>query len=70
MSDVVKKGGKKNRKIGRKAKKPAQKRYTVEKRWALNKAKSIVKQMRKHPNWKIPDNIGLDVKTKVRELIG
>ncbi len=44
-------GGKKNRKHGRKRKKPAQIRYTLTKRWITNKAKKIAKYKRKHPNW-------------------
>lgn len=40
------KKGKKNRKIGRMARKPSHHRYNIEKRWELNKARKIAKQKR------------------------
>jgi hypothetical protein len=58
------KGGKKNRKHGRQKKKPAQKRYTAERRWIKNKAKKIRKYMRTHPNWK-PHNVREEVKNLI-----
>lgn len=61
MSDLVRRGGKKNRKHGNKKKKPAQKRYTAERRWISNKARRIRKYMRQHPNWR-PNNLNKDVK--------
>jgi len=41
------KGGKKNRKHGRMARKPAHKRYNAEHRWVKNKAKRIAKEIKR-----------------------
>jgi len=41
------KGGKKNRKHGRNARRPATTRYNNERRWEKNKAKKIAKQAKK-----------------------
>lgn len=40
----TRKGGKKSRKIGRAKRKPAHNRYTIERRWEINKARRIAKQ--------------------------
>ena len=61
MIEHVKKGGKKHRKYGRQTKKPAQKRYTHERRWIKNKARKIRAYMRRHPKWK-PYNLNPEVK--------
>lgn len=42
-----KKEGKKNRKWGRQARRPAKARYNVERRWEVNKARRIAKQKKK-----------------------
>jgi len=61
--------GKKNRKWGRRKNKPCQQRYTKQCRWILNKAKRIVRHLRKHPNFwtysKLPSAAVLE---KVSEL--
>lgn len=44
------KEGKKNRKFGRNARRPATARYNAEKRWEKNKARKIAKQARKEAN--------------------
>jgi hypothetical protein len=41
------KEGKKNRKWGRQARRPAKARYNAERRWEVNKAKRIAKQKKK-----------------------
>lgn len=60
MPKKQRKGGG-SRKIGRWKKKPANKRYLAERRWAKNKARRIARYMRKHPNWR-PAFISDDVK--------
>lgn len=54
--EQIRQSGKKGRKVGRKIKKPAQKRYTSDRRWLKNKARKIWKYIKTHPNWK-PYNI-------------
>ena len=49
--DTVRRGGKKNRKHGNQRKRPAQIRYTAERRWIKNKARKITRYMKDHPNW-------------------
>jgi len=67
MADgAVRKGGKKGRKIGRKFKKPSHQRYTAEKRWIKNKARSIMREMTKKPNYKCPDNASAEVKAYIK----
>lgn len=43
MSDVQRKGGKKNRKHGRVKRRPSHNRYTIEMRWIKNKARKAAK---------------------------
>lgn len=43
MSDVQRKGGKKNRKHGRAKRRPSHNRYTIEMRWIKNKARKAAK---------------------------
>lgn len=62
------KGGKKNRKHGRKRKKPAQMRYTTSRRWITNKAKRVVKSVRS--GHKMPPNLKLEVKQTVKVALG
>ncbi len=61
------KSGKKGRKIGRKIKKPAQKRYTTERRWLKNKVRKILKYIKSHPNWK-PDSVSEEVQHEIKKL--
>ena len=56
--------GKKNRKIGRNKKKPAQIRYTNDRRWVKNKAKKIAKYVKNH-KWN-PGNIKEEVLVYLR----
>jgi hypothetical protein len=42
----MQKQGQKGRKIGRQKRKPSHNRYTLERRWEINKAKRIAKQER------------------------
>lgn len=44
---IKKKGGKKNRKFGRKKRRPSQVRYTYEKRWEKNKKRKAQKYANK-----------------------
>ena len=52
MGEVQRKGGKKNRKWGRAGRRPSHKRYNLEKRWLVNKAKCIAKQAKKEAKQK------------------
>ena len=47
MVEKARKGGKKNRKWGRQGRRPAKRRYNIEKRWEKNKARRIAKQKKK-----------------------
>ena len=47
MGETQHKGGKKNRKFGRAARRPSHKRYNMEERWLKNKAKRIAKQAKR-----------------------
>jgi hypothetical protein len=47
----LRRGGKKNRKHGRRKGKPSQKRYVAEGRSAKNKERKIRKHKKRHPNW-------------------
>lgn len=57
-SSTGKKGG---RKFGRTNRGFSHGRYNTEKRWVVNKAKRVAKQVRKFPKY-IPFNLGGDVK--------
>ena len=48
---------------------PARKHYTDSKRWLTNKAKRIVKQMKKFTNYDCPDNASAELKAKVKQLL-
>ncbi len=63
-----KRQGKKSRKIGRCIKKPSKQRYTNEERWIKNKARRIVKQMKKFPLYKA-FNLNDDVSVKVAVMM-
>ena len=65
VPDIVRRGGKTNRKHGRTKRKPSSQRYTLSRRWLKNKARNIIKQMKKFPNYKIPANLNADVKSLV-----
>jgi hypothetical protein len=67
MPQQQQKAKNKGRKIGRWKRKPSYKRYLAERRWIKNKAKGIVRFMRKHPKWK-PDNLSADVEAMVYRL--
>jgi len=62
------KKGKKNRKYGRCVKQPTHIRYSNEARWVKNKAKRIVRELKKHPNWK-PYNLNEDVQKAIAKLM-
>jgi hypothetical protein len=49
------KAGKKSRKYGRRKNKPAQQRYTNEKRWIKNKEKRIAKDNKRKRVWGLSD---------------
>lgn len=59
--------GKKGRKIGRMKNKPAYKRYLSENRREKNKARRIVRYMKKFPKWK-PINLSEKVALFVRKF--
>jgi len=61
--------GKKSRKHGRMKRKPAYKRYLAENRRAKNKARRIVRYMKKFPNWK-PINLTPEIQALVYRFIG
>ena len=61
--------GKKGRKVGRNAKSPAHMRYKAEKRWMKHKVTRIAKMMRKHKNYKLPENFDPAYHHLVREKL-
>jgi len=63
------KKGKKNQKHGRCFKSPSHQRYTNEARWVKNKARNIIKQMKKFPLYK-PFNLNESVKYRVDSVMG
>jgi len=65
--DIVRRGGKTGRKVGRNIKKPAKMRYLAERRWITNKAIKIFKYMKKHPKWK-PEGLDPLVNKEINEL--
>lgn len=52
MGETQRKGGKKNRKFGRAARRPSHNRYNVMQRWITNKARRIAKQAKKEAKQK------------------
>ena len=60
--------GSKQRKFGRKGRRPSHARYNNTERWIVNKARRIVKQLKKFPNYK-PFNISDDVELKINKLM-
>lgn len=69
MGKVSNKAKAKGKKIGRWNRKPSHKKYVAEKRWNKNKAKRIVRMMKKHSNYKIPINVSEEVKSWVNSLL-
>lgn len=63
--ETLHKQGKKLRKYGRKRKKPAQIRYTNEKRWIKNKVKKILRHIKKYKDSKVLDKLNNDIKMRV-----
>lgn len=66
--EITRQSGSKGQKVGRKIKKPAQKRYTIERRWIKNKVRKILKYIRSHPNWK-PDNASEEVRNEIKKRL-
>lgn len=65
---AARKKGKKNRKWGRKGRRPSHKLYNAQQRWVRNKARRIAKQLRKFPNYK-PFNLSDEVQLYLTKLL-
>lgn len=63
----ARRGGKKNRKFSRTIKSPSHQRYNNERRWVKNKARRVVKQLKKFPNYK-PYNLNAEVVAMVDKM--
>lgn len=57
-----KKSKARGRKIGREGRHPAHQRYVAERRWARKKANNILRMKRKHPNYRMPNDITDDTR--------
>ena len=68
MAGLERKGGKKNRKFGRKKRRPSHNRYNSSERWLKNKAKKIAKQMKKFKKYK-PYGVSHTVMGLVKKLL-
>lgn len=60
---------KSSRKVGRNKRSPAHQRYVFERRWLKHKVNRIVRQIRRHPNWKLPDDLDDEVRTRVQVIL-
>ena len=69
MADIKHSTGKKGRKIGRQKKKPSCQRYTMAQRWKKHKATRILRMIKKHPNYKIPETVSSDIASMVRRML-
>jgi hypothetical protein len=63
------KQSKKSKKHGREARHPAHLRYNAGHRRLARKAANIVRFMRKHPGYKLPENADEEVKSRVYTLL-
>ena len=68
MPESTHRQGKKGAKIGRNRKKNCHIKYTSERRWIKNKALSVVRQIKLHPNWK-PYKLNAEVKLLVDKYL-
>ena len=56
-------------KAGRNAKSPAHMRYVFERRWIKHRANRVARQMRKHPNYKLPLDLDDEIRVRVQLML-
>lgn len=57
------------RKAGRNGRSPAHQRYLMARRWNTHKVNRVARYIRKHPNWKLPDDMNDELRVRVQMLL-
>lgn len=60
---------KSSRKVGRNKRSPAHTRYIAERRWMKHKANHVARQIRKHPNYKLPMDLDDEIRVRVQMML-
>jgi hypothetical protein len=56
-------------KAGRNADSPAHQRYLFERRWMKHTANHVARQIRKHPNYKLPADLDDEIRVRVQMML-
>ena len=60
---------KSSRKVGRNKRSPAHMRYVFERRWMKHKANRVARQMRKHQNYGLPQDMDEETRVNVQVMM-